>query len=341
MSYSVSELTLVRATPAQARQTTTNVYPQWGAPRGIPTLEAFHSLWKELDDHKHPYARTKLTWALVPRANPDILLAHCEIYGRGAFVNVGNGLEERQSYIIASVFTPVENRRKGYARHMLRLLHYILAPREAMPPFPEAWGAPPENIGDAAFSVLYSDVGREYYKTCTLGEDLPGWVANESERRVYKVGEGSEAGDWEWLDIEGVRSLEVGAEELVRRGLGERAVAISPKNWLSCFPVRVAAVADAKGEDGSKTLKRCGVRIGDGWVTFTTAIQEGVKQLIVGTVVGVGLEEVAQIARSQGAEEIEVWNVDWEGEYRDVGDSHIPAIAVYGLGDVRWEKCER
>jgi len=59
-------------------------------------------------------------------------------------------------YAIASVYTPVANRGKGYARHMMRLLHWVLAPEPSLPKeFPAEWGDPPPRVsavGDAAFS---------------------------------------------------------------------------------------------------------------------------------------------------------------------------------------------
>lgn len=92
------------------------------------------------------------------------------------------GTKQVIGYGIASVFTPPEKRRKGYAQHMMRLLHWVLAPRHALPPFPEAWGAPPEvppefGVQNAQFSVLYSDVGKEFYRACgPTAEQGNGWL---------------------------------------------------------------------------------------------------------------------------------------------------------------------
>ena len=54
---------------------------------------------------------------------------------------------------------------------MMRLLHWVLASRSALPPtFSNEWGAPPDEqilqsagVANAQFSVLYSDIGSDFY----------------------------------------------------------------------------------------------------------------------------------------------------------------------------------
>ncbi|KAM5533895.1 hypothetical protein V8D89_012435, partial [Ganoderma adspersum] len=82
-------------------------------------------------------------------------------------------IQKVTAYGVASVFTPSRNRGKGYARHMMRLLHWVLAPRSALPPtFPNQWGVAPDEkmlqsagVANAQFSVLYSDIGSEFYRS--------------------------------------------------------------------------------------------------------------------------------------------------------------------------------
>ena len=85
---------------------------------------------------------------------------------------------------------------KGYAVHMLRLLHYILASPTHLPPFPVQWGKPPTVTSDtrrmvpfAMASILWSDIGQGYYQQCTVGTDLPGWVVKPEDQRelVWKL----------------------------------------------------------------------------------------------------------------------------------------------------------
>jgi hypothetical protein len=90
-------------------------------------------------------------------------------------------VNEVAGYGIASVYVPPRNRGNGYASHMMRLLHWVLAPRSALPTtFPAEWGTPPpEGPHDARFSVLYSDIGRDFYAKCgpVPGKDIRhGWL---------------------------------------------------------------------------------------------------------------------------------------------------------------------
>ena len=100
-------------------------------------------------------------------------------------------------YGIASVYTPPENRGKGYARHMMSLLHWVLAPRSSSTGdyaltrdmFPTTWGEPPSPVascGDAKFSVLYSDIGT-FYQLCGTTGGSDGWVVRDPIGTVWDV----------------------------------------------------------------------------------------------------------------------------------------------------------
>jgi hypothetical protein len=98
---------------------------------------------------------------------------------------------------------------------MLKLLHYILASPDNLPPFPKAWGTPPaplspeirKTIPYASAAFLWSDVG-EFYAKCTVGEDRPGYLIEEEKNRalVWKVlppnsssSAKKEGEEWEWV----------------------------------------------------------------------------------------------------------------------------------------------
>lgn len=167
------------------------------------------------------------------------------------------GTKQVTGYGIASVFTPPEKRKKGYAQHMMRLLHWVLAPRSALPPFPEAWGAPPDvpaelGVQNAQFSVLYSDVGKEFYRACgPTAEPGYGWLtrgAIESSWYAAKAPAGAPSGSTAphiWLsedDAKHVWSLDVPLmnTDLAKAAASTSHVAFSflPHKGVGAFVVR-------------------------------------------------------------------------------------------------------
>lgn len=154
------------------------------------------------------------------------------------------------------MFTPPEKRGRGYARHMMRLLHWVLAPEASLPMvFPGEWGAPPPRVrgaGNAAFSALWSDVGKEFYAGCGVtaaGRD--GWVVRDPVSSVWNVrglgeveedGSGEEKG-WEWLDEDGVVELWERDAEKIKEDMQElesqgASFVFLPYNGLAAFQHR-------------------------------------------------------------------------------------------------------
>lgn len=126
-------------------------------------------------------------------------------------------------YGVASVYTPVANRGKGYARHMMRLLHWVLAPESSLPKvlFPAEWGDPPPRVsavGDASFAVLFSDIGEEFYRqTGALPNKADGWIVVDPVSTTWNVAESYKLIfsaetrplhlQWKWLDEELIRDI--------------------------------------------------------------------------------------------------------------------------------------
>lgn len=101
---------------------------------------------------------------------------------------------------------------------MMRLLHWVLAPRSELPEFPKEWGKEPEisediPVGDAQFSVLYSDIGKVFYRTC--GPDKSGdngWLVDGAIETVYLPDESSlkwtgQESTWQWLTEKGANAI--------------------------------------------------------------------------------------------------------------------------------------
>jgi hypothetical protein len=122
-----------------------------------------------------------------------------------------NSVHEVTYYAVASVFTPPPKRGRGYAGHMMRLLHWVTASRVNLPGFPKAWGAPPEEVADAGgglFSVLWSDIGEVFYRLAGPGDKGGGWEKRGAISTIWEVGteEGDDEG-WTWLTQEQLKGL--------------------------------------------------------------------------------------------------------------------------------------
>ncbi|KAF7971280.1 hypothetical protein HWV62_21526 [Athelia sp. TMB] len=163
-----------------------------------------------------------------------------------------SAVSEVSCYGIASVFTPAHKRGKGYARQMMRLLHWVMAPRNALPKFPEAWGSPPDATGNADFSVLYSDVGSEFYHQCGPSDVKGnGWLSVGSIGTIWNAASPGLAQDpekelyeWELLDkddLEKVWRADTAAmrEDLLgaSKSSGRPCFAFLPTEGVAAFQV--------------------------------------------------------------------------------------------------------
>lgn len=94
----------------------------------------------------HATSRTGGTtcWVMHRKGDPLDIVAAVNSIGKQALVRDENGLRPVRAYGVGGVHTAPEYRKQGMAGHMLRLL------QEAMD-------------ADGEFSVLYSDIGTEYY----------------------------------------------------------------------------------------------------------------------------------------------------------------------------------
>nr|XP_031857295.1 uncharacterized protein CI109_007315 [Kwoniella shandongensis]KAA5524367.1 hypothetical protein CI109_007315 [Kwoniella shandongensis] len=222
-TLSPPELTLVPATAEQAalaRLNTIDWFCKWD--KLTPDEWVYHDETLVKDPNTGLKHKRIVVWLLVPRStllptNPvtssatgSQIFSHFETY-RIPGLQSTPGRSSPSSHVnnvvlygFGTVWTPVEHRRKGYARLALQLGHYVLGKPDKLPPFPtKVWGQPPPiTLGDATASLLYSDVGPKYYQSCTIGEHLDGWKEQGSvitEWYLTDLREIEEAGDWEWV----------------------------------------------------------------------------------------------------------------------------------------------
>lgn len=376
MSTNLSEYTLIELSSAQNSRAIASTWTAWN--RGLAP-SSFERVAETLNSPRHAWAadgRYK-AWALVLRSEAskaDVeLVSHCETIRRDAVLARGGTDREAKvvSYGVASVFTPEQHRGKGFATRMLQLLHYVLAPSAALPPFPPAWGPPPApKLGDAAFSVLYSDVGPDMYARATIGEQRPGWVARPVLRRVWPLapqsGPRPNISTNEALRLDAMHALEQDAslsiaQELPRLAAqeGKPCVAILPDpGWFRMFSTREALAREAGDRpDPSGPILRAAFRDPQthGYVVYTAETQKlppggetRPKRLVVNWVKEpVQWKQLERVARAEWCTEIEVWgheefNADAGGPEPRIEDKdHIPCIASYVGEDLEWKFCDQ
>ncbi|KAF8517931.1 hypothetical protein BU17DRAFT_76228 [Hysterangium stoloniferum] len=212
MDFNLSQLSLFPATPAQVDKSRRNQHSEWG--RGS-SPEYYLKLKELVDVHEHATEDKYITWVLAPRDDPETLdfLCSCATFRRRALVHYASSqeVEERVAYAVSVVFCPPENRKKGYASHMMRLLHYMLAPPGSIGPFPSSWGLPPvapPTAGNGLFSVLYSAIGHSFY--ASLGPDPTrlGWQAKDQIDTIWSTKQLSlHPASIRWLSIDGCIKL--------------------------------------------------------------------------------------------------------------------------------------
>ncbi|KAG0269604.1 hypothetical protein BGZ95_002003 [Linnemannia exigua] len=164
-SFAHNDIHLIRAySPDIIQRTWANNRVEWG-----PTLdeETYYAREKVLASQEFTRDNKLQVWILVPKtfdsANPqlDLILSAVETFERpGIVASKGEGLKDVLSISVASVFTPVPYRGRGYASLMMKLLWKEIG-----------------NMKDVSFSFLYSDVGPTFYGRL-------GWTPKRSEEII-------------------------------------------------------------------------------------------------------------------------------------------------------------
>ncbi|KAF4549210.1 Lysine acetyltransferase-like protein [Elsinoe fawcettii] len=210
-----SELFLTTANPAEIKEQLTYNSVEW---RGPLTEEAYFRREEILANQDLTRSGGLTSWVLAKKL-PDgsrKALCSCETLRKRALLALGSTGEVKEvtCYGVASVFTPPEYRGKGYASTMFREL--------------EKW-MDEQGKGKGGFSVLYSDIGKNFYAK-------HGWLPKQSAHVKLLVGESTsgDAGNVQWLTERDVPALcrrdesntRARLELLARRGTN--AVAICP-----------------------------------------------------------------------------------------------------------------
>ncbi|KAH6899564.1 hypothetical protein BKA70DRAFT_1115409 [Coprinopsis sp. MPI-PUGE-AT-0042] len=359
----LSHLSLFVATRPQIEESRRRSYLEWG--KGMAP-EDYEELANRLDRSEVAAEDRFTTWVLAPRDDPETLdfMCACETYRREIFVSRTHpsnirGLET--GYAIDSVFTPPDKRGKGYAKHMMRLLHWVIARPNARPSkFPEEWGQPPikvKGFANASVSVLYSDVGADFYASCGfLPGSQDGWSVAPRAATIWKIGAGSQAcrpsqrlGKEEVneeLNAFWERDSEIIACDLKKYELKGKDAAFSftPRNGLGAFhPLRIEQFIDEKGP--TPTYYGVALQSQDerlAYASWTFQFPCFTKLIITRLRVPAHLfrELISAImghCKQRRVEEIEVWNLSEEfvGQAASMGavtadmENHLPSVKWY------------
>ncbi|EJT47825.1 hypothetical protein A1Q1_03286 [Trichosporon asahii var. asahii CBS 2479] len=356
----LDQLTIVRCDAEQIKQTLRNHWPKWGQPRGFP-IDTYLARGERLRaDQSFSKDDAHVTWGLVDRKNPSVLLSHCETFRRPALI-LPPGEKKPQdatTYTMGAVFCPEINRGKGYGRHMLRLMHYVVGDPKGLPPFPKAWGEPPaERLGDARFSVLYSEIGNKFYSSCRVGDgpdSTEGWVEQRQDTRTWYLQPGGPIennGLWEWLGRKDSIKLEHELSERFRQDLPNQGdpkktrVAVLPTSVIDYHIFRFMEMFP----DHPSPKFGC----------ILPPDENGRRPFFIYSAVGkhpdaphtleimhaqqpVPWAAVRAAAVHHGVEKVKLWGgyTGWdkeEGGVKVEQNEDCPSLANYGLGEVDWQ----
>jgi hypothetical protein len=291
-------------------------------------------------------------------------------------------LQEATDYGVASVFTPPVKQGKGYASHMMRLLHWVTSGRTAeynLPEFPAEWGAPPPEVkaaGNGMFSVLYSDVGENFYKRAGPGlEKAGGWEAREPISTIWEIPQHAKTQqkdsetEWTWLKYGDLDALWAKDVQLIRRTMEnvressptyytERPTAFVsyiPDKGVGSFhiPRSMFAAENEASVDIWAVEKNNGSTDQPTYASWSVDARPLPPTLIVTRISANEtdfpelLGKIQELARKSGIGRMEVWNIHKHllkvaaetGGQTFERKEHLPAIKWYGKGttaDIEW-----
>ena len=255
----------------------------------------------------------------------------------------------------------------------MRLLHWVLASADSLPAtFPEEWGPPPtrvERVGNGQCSVLWSDVGPNFYRRCGPIPYDEGWVVTGAASTIWRVSKGSSGsskyagGKWLWLDEAGAlqlweRDAQNLTEDVQLAGGGSVAFVILPWNDVVTYQNRRHQfVLALQGID----FRRWGVVAvdGDSAASFATWTIDYPSRTLMITRLDCQVALFAElldlavgVAQEHGMDKVEIYNLPMslQSAVATVGgvtgerDEHLPSLKWYGnenASDVSWLLNER
>lgn len=239
---------------------------------------------------------------------------------------------------------------------MMRLLHWILAPRSSLPAFPAEWGIPPESpLQDARFSVLYSDIGKEFYARAGPAPGQLGWVVTGALSTQWAVppqaATAVDQSQWKWFSRDECIDLWKQDAELIKSDVvalakkGQTVHTFLPDKGVGQFSIQRLMTFD---EDLKPVYppEPWGVRLrASKGLTFATwTFELGTKTMVLTRLRSTAedlpalLEALKFKAQEMSFDTVETWDIPQE--LKDVGDQlgartfereeHLSAAKWYG-----------
>lgn len=247
----------------------------------------------------------------------------------------------------------------------MHLLHWVLAPSESLgSAFPAEWGAPPSvppGFGSGVVSVLYSDIGEQFYKACGPAPGVDGWslaphVLTTWDLSTILKSAGQEAqgeNGWTLLASPDVDEVVTRDSELIIEETSRAGFTFLPRKGLVDYQQKRAewfmdealkcywgAESDTKAQDRPLAL----------W-TFEF-LPQAPKTLLITRLrcpkerLATLIMQAAKYAKDFDVERIQVWNMPEElrQEAEKMGgesvpaDEHLACMKWYGDGEstVEW-----
>lgn len=284
------------------------------------------------------------------------------------------------AYGIASVYTPERHREKGYAKHLMRLLHFVLGNPSLLPPFPsEIWGPPPiipsnrkDKYGQGVASGLYSDVGSKFYGLCGPGIDKAAnekaWIEHDPIGTIWPADANDvTADDIEWIPSGSLEKMWDSDVETMKEEIhsspdnSKTTFTFLPNHGVAQFLFHRNKSAIPNHIDPEKLwwgAKLTADADGKGPYFATWSLdpdRNGPTTLILTRLratpsnFGKLLASAQMAARVLALDQVEAWNLEpglravaeeLGGTMRRRSD-HLPSLAWYGSGTVEWEFNEK
>ncbi|KIY69219.1 hypothetical protein CYLTODRAFT_420934 [Cylindrobasidium torrendii FP15055 ss-10] len=359
----LSNLILLPATEEQKLESRHRSFKEWGKDQ---TLEQYLVRDTLLEREEHALNGKFTTWVLTLADDPKTMefKCSCETYRRDALVLHPSAQKPSSApaFGIASVFTPAEHRKRGYAKHMMRLLHAELQRQ------------------DAIASVLWSDVGAKFYAVCSpydskvvsSASSLDGWIVRGAHSALWSTSQQLTANTdmpvgWRWLSSTDMPEVWKREDQAIAAQLSESVGNAKDKVLFSFLPS--AGVAEFQVVRALRLwkalappLEHRGIELPNGQGLVTWSFDRRPNTLLVTRIrvmSSVSPEDIKQLllvlmglARTHQQERLEIWNMPealipasrelgFEHEERT---AHLPSIKWYGpepLDKVVWANNER